>query len=130
MANDDSAPGVSYWLKIIEVCQNYRNKGITAEELAFTKESLLNNDVMGFETPFQKVGFLNRITDFDLPKDYTLKQSAMLKDMTVDQINALAKAKLDPNKMVIVVVGNKYLSIQLIYFLHLIKVNSLLNYNL
>tara|TARA_B110000444_G_scaffold25287_1_gene20935 strand:- start:2740 stop:3147 length:408 start_codon:yes stop_codon:yes gene_type:complete len=27
-ANDDSAPGVSYCLKIIEVSQNYRNKGI------------------------------------------------------------------------------------------------------
>ena len=26
--NDDSAPGVSYCLKIIEVSQNYRNEGI------------------------------------------------------------------------------------------------------
>lgn len=38
-ANDDSAPGVSYCLKIIEVSQNYRNKGIG---------SALLDEVIGF----------------------------------------------------------------------------------
>lgn len=37
--NDDSAPGVSYCLKIIEVSQNYRNKGIG---------SALLDEVIGF----------------------------------------------------------------------------------
>lgn len=38
-ANDDEAPGVSYCLKIIEVSQNYRNKGIG---------SALLDEVIGF----------------------------------------------------------------------------------
>jgi len=38
-ANDDSAPGVSYCLKIIEVSQNYRHKGIG---------SALLDEVIGF----------------------------------------------------------------------------------
>jgi len=38
-ANDDSAPGVSYCLKIIEVSQNYRNQGIG---------SALLDEVIGF----------------------------------------------------------------------------------
>ena len=41
-ANDDSAPGVSYCLKIIEVSQNYRNEGIGSalldEVIAFCKD--------------------------------------------------------------------------------------------
>ncbi len=38
-ANDDTAPGVSYCLKIIEVSQNYRNQGIG---------SALLDEVIGF----------------------------------------------------------------------------------
>ncbi|GJM14294.1 MAG: hypothetical protein DHS20C12_26970 [Pseudohongiella sp.] len=38
-ANDDAAPGVSYCLKIIEVSQNYRNRGIG---------SALLDEVIGF----------------------------------------------------------------------------------
>lgn len=38
-ANDESAPGVSYCLKIIEVSQNYRNKGVG---------SALLDEVIGF----------------------------------------------------------------------------------
>ena len=41
-SNDDSAPGVSYCLKIIEVSQNYRNEGIGSalldEVIAFCKD--------------------------------------------------------------------------------------------
>ena len=95
--------------EIMMEVENYVNKGITSEELAFTKSSLLNNDVMGFETPNQKVNFLSRITDFDLPRDYIMKQSELLKSMTAEDINKLAKEKIHPDKMVIVVVGNKYL---------------------
>ena len=40
--NDDSAPGVSYCLKIIEVSQNYRNEGIGSalldEVITFCKD--------------------------------------------------------------------------------------------
>lgn len=38
-ANDDAAPGVSYCLKIIEVSQNYRNRGVG---------SALLDEVIGF----------------------------------------------------------------------------------
>ena len=38
-ANDEEAPGVSYCLKIIEVSQNYRNKGVG---------SVLLDEVIGF----------------------------------------------------------------------------------
>ncbi len=52
--------------------------------------------------------FLSRIVQYDLPTDFTIKQAQILKDMTKEDMNALAKKYLNPDTMVILVVGNKY----------------------
>jgi zinc protease len=82
--------------------------GITQDELDFTKSSILLNKALQFETPRQKLGFVGRILRYDLPSDYTQKQETILNGMTVGSINGLAKKSLQPNNMVIVVVGHSY----------------------
>lgn len=82
--------------------------GITNDELDFTKSSILLNKALQYETPRQKLGFIGRILKYDLPSDYTGKQEEILKAMSQSDVNAMAKKSLDPDHMVIVVVGHAY----------------------
>lgn len=85
----------------------YFESGITAEELAFTKSAIGQRDARAYETPFQKLGFISNILTYDLPDGFVDEQKQILADMTVEEVNALAKAYLDTSEMVIVVVGDK-----------------------
>lgn len=87
--------------------KNYAESGITDAELAFTKASIGQSEALRYETSFQKANFLNRILEYNLPTNYTETQSKILKDITKEQINALAKKYLPYNNMIIVVVGDK-----------------------
>ena len=95
--------------EIFSILDNYTNTGLTNEELSSTKESYLNSAAMKYETPNQKLGFLNRILTYDLNPSYIDKQADILNDMTLTEVNSLASNKIRPNEMAIVIVGNKYL---------------------
>ncbi len=83
--------------------------GITADELATTKSSMLNSEALEYETLGQKAGFLNTMLKYNLDETFIDEQVKVLNEISLDEINALAKAKINPEKMSIVIVGNKYL---------------------
>lgn len=87
--------------------KKYADKGITEEELNFSKNAMAQADALKYESPFQKLGFVKRILDYDLPKDYVKQQADILKNITKDEINARAKKYLPYNNMAILVVGDK-----------------------
>jgi zinc protease len=87
--------------------RNYAENGITDAELAFTKSSIGQSEALRYETSFQKASFLNRLLEYNLPANYTETQNKILKEITKEQINALAKKHLPYNNMIIVVVGDK-----------------------
>ena len=87
---------------------NFLEKGITQEELDFTKSSITLSEALDYETPYQKLNFLSRIAEYNLPKDYTNQQADMINAMTVSDINAIAKKMIKPDNMVIIVVGHAY----------------------
>jgi zinc protease len=87
--------------------RGFAEKGITGEELQFTKSSIGQSEALKYESPMQKAGFLARIQDYSLPLDYIEKQNEILKSITVAEINAIAKKRLPHDKMVIVVVGDR-----------------------
>ncbi len=96
-------------LEINKELINFVNKGVTDEDVAYTKSSMLNSDALKFETPMDKANFLSRIAEYNLPKDFTTQQNTVLKNITKADIDKIAKDFMHPDKMVIVVVGNKYL---------------------
>jgi zinc protease len=71
------------------------------------KNSITQSDALRYETTFQKAGFLNRLVEFDLPKDYIKQQNDILNALTKEEINQLAKEILQSDKMTILVVGDK-----------------------
>ncbi|MDW8296318.1 MAG: pitrilysin family protein [Raineya sp.] len=87
--------------------RNYAENGITDKELAFTKSSIGQSEALRYETSFQKAAFLNRILTYNLPTNFTEKQNEILKNITKEEINALAKKYLPYNNMAIVVVADK-----------------------
>ena len=95
--------------EIFKVFNSYITDGISEKELKFTKDAFLGGQALKYETPNQKLGFLNRILTYDLDKSYLDKQADILNTITKSDIDAIAKAKIHPDKMAIVIVGNKYL---------------------
>lgn len=85
----------------------FADKGITPEELTFTKSSMGQADALKYETPDQKAGFLARMLEYNLDTKYVDEQNKILQNITKADIDALAKKYLPYDKMVIVVVGDK-----------------------
>ncbi|MFN4123993.1 MAG: M16 family metallopeptidase [Flavobacteriales bacterium] len=94
---------VEFFYEINKYVQN----GISNEELSFTKSSLGQRDALKYETPFQKSSFLNRILEYNLPADYTRVQASILRDITKNDIDGLAKRYIRPANMHVLVVGDK-----------------------
>jgi zinc protease len=86
---------------------NYADNGITDEEMKFMKNSITQSDALRYETTFQKAGFLNRLIEYNLPKDYIKQQNDILNSLSKEEINRLAKEILQSDKMTILVVGDK-----------------------
>lgn len=94
-------------IEFVKEISNYRSTGIAPAELTFMKTSLGQQDARNYETPVQKAGFLRRIVEYNLSKDFIRKQNDILKNITKAEIDALAKKYLPIDNMYIVVVGDK-----------------------
>jgi zinc protease len=94
--------------EIIKEFNKYQSNGITDVELAYTKSALLNTEAIKYENPYQKADFLAGIARYNLDKDYTVKQNAILKAMTKEDVNQQIKKYFNANQLTTVVVGDKY----------------------
>ncbi len=93
--------------EVMKVLTDYRNKGINNEELAFMKNSLGQRDARSFETGFQKAGFIGRILEYNLPANFVDQQNKILAKLTKAEVDAIAKKLINPEKMNVLLVGDK-----------------------
>ncbi len=84
----------------------FAKDGITDDELSFMRNAVGQRDARSYETPWQKAGFLGRILRYDLDRSFVDKQAEIIKTITKDEINALAKKHLAYDKMNILLVGD------------------------
>ncbi|MBA9079243.1 zinc protease [Rufibacter quisquiliarum] len=94
-------------VEFMKEIKRFREEGITDEELAFMKSAIGQSDARKYETSFQKAMFLNNMLRYNLEPDYVAKQNEILKNITKEEINALAKKHLQVEKMSIMLVGDK-----------------------
>jgi len=87
----------------------FRDQGITPEELAFTKNAIGQSEALDYETPGQKSRLLRQIIEYDLDRDFVSRQQQIINNLTVERVNALAQEHLPVEEMVLVVVGDKML---------------------
>jgi zinc protease len=93
--------------EVMREVKNYLENGPTDEEVAFMKSAIGQNDALRYETGIQKAMFIRRILDYNLPANYTEMQASVLRSMTKEQMAANAKRHLKPEKMNILLVGDK-----------------------
>ncbi|MEI2740813.1 MAG: pitrilysin family protein [Chitinophagaceae bacterium] len=94
-------------VEVMKELKNYRENGITEAELKFMKNSLGQRDALLYETGIQKAGFIGRILDYNLPANYVDQQNKILAGLTKQQVDGMAKKMLNPEKMNILLVGDK-----------------------
>jgi zinc protease len=93
-------------VEFMKEIRNYKENGITGDELSFMRSSISQRDARSYETPWQKAGFLRRIIHYDLDASFVDEHTEIINTITKEEINALAKKYLQDDKMYIMVVGD------------------------
>ena len=94
-------------IEIMNELKKYAASGITAEELAFTKSAVGQQDALRYETGNQKAGFIGRILTYNLPANFVEIQNKILAAISKKDIDAMAKKWLATDRMNILLVGDK-----------------------
>jgi zinc protease len=94
-------------IEVMKDVKNYLQNGPTDEELQFMKSAIAQSDARQYETGFQKAAFIGRILDYNLPANYIDQQNKILKSMTKEQLKATSNRFIQPEKMNILLVGDK-----------------------
>ncbi|MGQ0738122.1 MAG: M16 family metallopeptidase [Bacteroidota bacterium] len=93
--------------EVMKELNNFKENGISEAELKFMKNSLGQRDARSYETGIQKANFIRRILDYNLPANYIEQQNKILANLTKKEVDAVAKKMLNPDKMNILLVGDK-----------------------
>jgi zinc protease len=94
-------------MEVMREFNDYTQKGPTAEEVAFMKTAIAQSEALNYETAGQKAAFIRRILEYNLAANYTEQQNKILKSMTPAQMKAVANQYLRPEKLNILLVGDK-----------------------
>jgi zinc protease len=93
--------------EVMREVKEYLATGPTDEEVEFMKSAIGQNDALRYETGLQKAAFIRRILDYNLPANYTEAQAKLLRSMTKEEMASNARKQLQPEKMNILLVGDK-----------------------
>lgn len=96
-------------VQFINEITQFRDQGITEEELAFTKNAIGQSEALNYETPGQKSRLLGQIIEYDLESDFVNRQQQIINDLTMERVNELATKHLPVEEMILLVVGDKML---------------------
>ncbi len=83
------------------------DKPITEEELAYAKDTATRGFARQFETIGQVAGHLANMARWNLPDDYYNNHEARIRGVTLDNVQRVAKQYLDPDRMIVFVVGDR-----------------------
>jgi zinc protease len=88
-----------------DILENY-GESFTEKDLETTKSFLIKSNARAFETAGAKLNMLENISEYGWSADYMKQREQVVKDMTVERIQELAKEYANPNKMIWLVVGD------------------------
>ena len=94
-------------MDIVSILKDLNASGLTSTEVDFTKKSMTQSDALKYETLRQKAGFLKRILDYNLDKNYVKQQTEILNSITKADLDKLAQKYIVTDNMLILVVGDK-----------------------
>ncbi|TVQ58925.1 MAG: insulinase family protein [Spirulina sp. DLM2.Bin59] len=83
-----------------------RTAPVTAAELDYAKESILNSFVFNFQSPSQTLSRLMRYEYYDYPADFIFSYQRAIQNTTATDILRAAEKYLKPEELTTLVVGN------------------------
>ena len=90
---------------IEEIITETKENGITEEELAWAKESIINKFIFSFTSPASVVNHQMRLEYDSLPHDYLQRYKENISLVTLKDVQRVAMKYLHPDKSVLMVVG-------------------------
>ncbi len=79
----------------------------TQRELEYNKQSIIRRFPSGFEVPGSISNLFTNLVVYGLPDSYFNDYIVKINAVTLDDVNRVAKKYLDPDKMAIVIVGDR-----------------------
>lgn len=86
--------------------EKIRTAPISAAELAYAKDSVLNSFIFNFQDPGQTLSRLLRYEYFGYPEDFIFRYQKGVEATTIADVQRVAAKYLKPNNLVTLVVGN------------------------
>lgn len=101
-----SATTVPFMQSVQTELEKLQTTPVTAAELAYAKESILNSFVFNFQQPQQTLSRLMRYEYFGYPADFIFRYQQGVKATTIADVQRVAQTYLKPEDLVTLVVGN------------------------
>ncbi|NET32251.1 MAG: insulinase family protein [Cyanothece sp. SIO1E1] len=98
---------VPFIQSVFKEIDKIRTIPVTAAELAYAKESVLNSFVFRFQSPTQILARLMRYEYYGYPEDFIFRYQRDVEAVTVEDILRVAQTYLKPDDLVTMVVGNQ-----------------------
>lgn len=86
--------------------ERIRTAPVSAEELQYAKDSVLNSFVFNFQSPSQTLSRLIRYEYYGYPSDFVFQYQRQVEETTADDVLQAAQTYLNPEDIVTLVVGN------------------------
>ena len=90
---------------IKDILEGY-GEGFNEADLEATTSYLLRANARAFETPNAKINMLRNISAYGLPHDYVVEREQIVRDMTEERVQELARRYADASRMIYLVVGD------------------------
>lgn len=89
----------------VGIIEDIRTNGVTPEELALAKESMVNSFVFAFDSAHEVVSRVMEHEMYGYPVDYLQRYRERISGVTLDDIRRVAVERLDPARLSLVLVG-------------------------
>ncbi len=93
-------------MQIFQTILNDYQADFSKEDLKITQNSLIKRDALRFETLKQKIGILENISTYEMPKNYIEQNQKTIVEVTLPEAKELIGKYIAPSKMIYLVVGD------------------------
>lgn len=98
---------VPFIQSVFKEVDRIRKEPISADELAFAKDTVLNSFIFNFQDPSQTLSRLLRYEYYGYPRDFIFQYRKAVEATSIADVQRVAQKYLQPEKLVTLVVGNE-----------------------
>ena len=106
-ASTKSASTQAATAEMLKDAGELKTKPFTEDELKLAKDQVLNGFIFNYDTRDKVLAAAARLAFYGYPADYLERYRAGVEKVTVADLERVAKARVDPSKLAVLVVGNQ-----------------------